>query len=101
VQIKVHVEELVLTPAAAMHRARAWLAAHVGEQLGVATPELVIEDGLTWRFDVTFARPNEAQPGSGALYHLGQIRLEAMSGDVIDREALAADLRVHVASLAP
>jgi hypothetical protein len=101
-RVVIHIDAEVMTAEAAMHEARTWLAAHISQLLGVATPELVVQDKrLFWRFEVMLALPNETQPGSGALYNVGQIWLDAATGAVQDAESLAADLRVHVASIAP
>jgi hypothetical protein len=43
--------------------------------------------------------PNLAQPGSGALYRIGQIMLDAVTGEAQNPTALAQELRVHVASM--
>jgi hypothetical protein len=101
VLVKVNIEAEVLSANAAMHKAHAWLVEHVSDLLEAATAELILGERLLWRFEVLLALPNTVQPGSGALYRIGQIRVDAASGDVENAEALAAELRVHVTSLAP
>lgn len=101
-RVVINIDAEVMTADAAMHEARTWLATHISRLLGVATPELVVQDKtLFWRFEVMLALPNETQPGSGALYSVGQIWLDAATGATKDAESLAADLRVHVASITP
>jgi hypothetical protein len=100
-RVNINIDAEVLTAEAAMVEARMWLAQKISNYLSVASPELVVDEGLVWRFEVVLALPNEVQPGSGALYHVGHIRLDAETGKIEDADALAAELRVQVASIAP
>jgi hypothetical protein len=101
-RVSIHIDSEILAAEAAILIARGWLEEHISELLGVATPELIVDDNtLYWRFEVMLGIPNKAQPGSGALYSVGHILLDAATGAVMDAEARAAELRVHVASIAP
>jgi hypothetical protein len=99
-QVVVNIQAEVLDDEVARRKANAWLLENVGESLGTATPELLLGERLFWRYDVVLALPNEVQPGSGALYRLGQIVLDAMTGEVEDAAALAEELRAHVDAIA-
>jgi hypothetical protein len=37
------------------------------------------------------------EPGSGDLYRIGQILLDAVTGEVVNSDTLAEELRVHAA----
>jgi hypothetical protein len=100
-RVIIHIEAEILTADVAIHRAHTWLAENISHLLEVATPELVIGEQLSWRFEVLLALPNKVQPGSGALYRVGQMMLDAATGDIKDADALAAELRVHVTSIVP
>jgi hypothetical protein len=99
--VTIHVDAEILNADAALHKARTWLAEKVSRLLGVAEPELVVDEHLFWRFEVMLGVPNRVQPGSGSFYRVGHIRLDAMTGAVENAETLAAELRVHVASVDP
>lgn len=101
IQVMVRVHADVLAPEAAMHKAHRWLTETISNLLEVTKPELLIGERLLWRFAVMLALPNETQPGSGALYPVGEILLDAVTGEIEDAEALAQELRVHIASIAP
>ncbi len=99
-QVVINIQAEVLDSEVARHMANAWLLENVGTLLGTTTAELVLGERLFWRYDVMLGLPNPAQPGSGALYRIGQILLDAMSGEIQDADALAEELQVHVASVA-
>jgi hypothetical protein len=99
VQVMVNVQAEVLDPEVARRKANVWLLENVGNLLGATTPELILGERLFWRYDVDLGLPNLAQPGSGALYRIGQILLDAVTGEIQNADALAEELQVHAASL--
>jgi hypothetical protein len=99
-QVVINIQTEVMDSEVARHIANAWLLEHVGNLLGTTTAELVLGERLFWRYDVMLGLPNPAQPGSGALYRIGQIVLDASSGEVQNADALAEELQTHVASVA-
>jgi hypothetical protein len=101
VRVVIHVNAEMVASDRALHEARAWLAKHVTPHAGVAEPELVIDEDLFWRFQVTLNVPNEAQPGSGTQYSVGHMRLKAVTGEIENGDALAAELHAAIASITP
>ena len=99
-QVIVNIQAEVLDSEVARHMANAWLFENIGDLLGTTTSELVLGDRLFWRYEVILGLPNSAQPGSGALYRIGQIVLDAVTGEIQDADALAEELRVHAAAIA-
>jgi hypothetical protein len=105
VQIVVNIRATVMELEAARHKANAWLHEQAigkveGGELSATKPELVVDEELYWRFEVILGLPNEAQPGSGALYRVGQILLDAASGDIQGGDSLAEELRESVEAIA-
>src|SRR6186997_1341990 len=76
VKIVVHIQAEILDAEAARRIANEWLLAHAGNHLSATKPEIVVGEPLVWRFEVILGFPNVAQPGSGALYRVGQIMLD-------------------------
>jgi hypothetical protein len=101
VRVIVNIDTEILAAEAAMHEARAWLAQNVSPLLGVAEPELMVDEDLFWRFEIVLGLPNTIQPGSGTFFDVGHVRLEATTGNVENGDALASELRAHIASLTP
>lgn len=99
VQIVVHIHAEVLEAEAARRKANGWLLDQVVNLLSATEPELVLKDRLFWRYDVILGIPNTAQPGSGALYRVGQIMLDAVTGEVEDGETLAEELKASAAAI--
>jgi hypothetical protein len=99
VQVLINVHAEVLAAEVARRKANVWLLENVGNLLGTTTPELILGEHLYWRFEVDMGVPNLAQPGSGALYRIGQILLDAVTGEVQNGDALAEELLAHAASL--
>jgi hypothetical protein len=100
VQVIVNIQAKVLDSEVARRMANQWLLENVGHLLGTTTSELVLGERLFWRYEVIFGLPNVAQPGSGALYRIGQIVLDAVTGEIEDADALAQELQVNAASVA-
>jgi hypothetical protein len=99
VQIIVHIHSEVLDVDVARRRANERLLSHAGNLLGATEPELVLKDRLFWRYDVILGVPNSVQPGSGAMYRVGQIMLDAVSGEIADADALAEELRASASAV--
>lgn len=99
VQVVVHIQAEVLDSEVARRKANVWLLENVGNLLGATTPELILGERLFWRYDVILGLPNLAQPGSGALYWIGQILLDAVTGEIQNPDALAEELQMHAAAV--
>ena len=80
-QVTIHVQAAVLDPEVARRQANVWLLMNGGHLLGAANPELVRGDPLLWRFDVRVSVPQLDRPGFGASHRIGQIHLDAVTGE--------------------
>jgi hypothetical protein len=100
VKVAIHIEAEVLDAEVARRKASEWLLDNVGNLLGATMPELlVVDEHLFWRFDVILGVPNLAQPGSGALYKVGQISLDATTGAIENPDDLIQELQTSAASI--
>ena len=99
VKVVVNVNADVLDAEIARRKANVWLLDHVGNLLGASTPELVIGERLMWRYDVILGIPNLEQPGSGAMYKVGQIMLDAETGEIENASEVAQELQQNAAAL--
>lgn len=101
VKVEIHIEAEVLDAEVARHAANEWLPDNVGNLLGATMPELlVVDERLFWRFDVILGVPNQAQPGSGAMYKVGQILLDATTGEIENPDDLIQELQTSASSIA-
>jgi hypothetical protein len=100
VQVMVHVQAEVLEPEAARRQVNIWLSMNAGHLLLAENPELLLSEPLLWRFDVLLSVPRLSQPGTVRRRRIGQIRINATTGDVVDPEMLIADLTAHANALA-
>jgi hypothetical protein len=98
-QIVVNIQAEVLDSELARRKANVWLLENAGNLLGAENPELLLGDRLLWRYDVILGQPNLDQPGTGNLYRIGQIILDAVTGEVQNTEALIKELQVHAAAI--
>ena len=98
-KVVINIQAEVLDIDVAKHEANALLLENVGNLLSATTSELVLGERLCWRFDVILGLPNLAQPGSGAMYRIGQIVLDAETGEVQDGPDLAAELTAQTREL--
>lgn len=100
IQVRVNVQAEVIDPELARRRANVWLLDNAGNLLAAVTPELILDEQLLWRFDVVFGWPDLSQPGSGHTRRIGQIAVDAVSGEVQAAPDLAADLQSHASKTA-
>ena len=99
-EIVVNIQATVLDAEVVRRKANLWLLDRVGNLLGASKPELILGERLVWRYDVVLGVPNLAQAGSGALYKVGQMMLDAQTGDVIDAEGLVEELQANASAIA-
>lgn len=99
-EIIVNIKATVLDAEVVRRKANVWLLDHVGNIVGASKPELILGERLVWRYDVVLGVPNLAQPGSGALYKVGQMMLDAQTGDVLDAEGLVEELQANASAIA-
>ena len=93
-RIAVHIETDVLNPEVARRTANVWLLLYAGHLLRADNPELILRDGLFWRYDVILTSPHGGDIGA-----VGQIQVTAETGEVIARESLADELSAQSTSL--
>ena len=99
-QVRVNVQAEVIDPELARRRANVWLLDNAGNLLAAVAPELILGEQLLWRFDVILGLPDLAQPGRGHTRRIGQIAVDAASGEVQAAPHLAADLQSYAAETA-
>lgn len=99
-QVTVHIDTEVLDPQVARRKANVWLLESVGNLLGAENAELVLSDPLRWRFDVILGLPTLDHPGSGDLFRVGTIEVDAASGEILNQLELAEELHASAAAAA-
>lgn len=99
VQITIHIQTEVMTPAAAQHKVNVWLSLNAGHLLVVENPELVIADPLQWRFDVILCSPDLGAPGKVRRTPVGRMSADAVTGEVINPDTLLPEMTAHVEAL--
>lgn len=99
-QVVVDLRTEVLTSSYAQRRANVWLGMNVGNLLLIEHPELLLGDALQWRFDIILSVPQHNQPGPVTQQRIGQIRLDALTGEVLDPVELVEELMAHAGALA-
>jgi len=97
-QVKVHVDAEVLEPEIARRRANVWLLETVGNLLGAENAELILSEPLCWRFDVILGLPDLDRPGTGDLFRIGMIEVDATTGEVLNQEQLFQELHTSAAA---
>ena len=100
VQVMVNIQAEVLDAESARRKANVWLLDRVGNLLGATTPELVLGERLFWRYDLILGTPNLEQPGTGNLQRVGQILLDAVTGEVQNSDLLMETLQQYGAAIA-
>jgi hypothetical protein len=99
-QILVNIQAEVLDSELARRKANVWLLENAGNLLGAEMPELLLGDRLLWRYDVILGVPNLDQPGTGDVHRVGQIVLDAVTGEVQNADTLVEELQAHAAAVA-
>ncbi len=94
-QISVHIQAEVLSAEAARQQANAWLLENAGNLLRAESPELVLGDQLVWRVDVALTSPTQGRVGC-----VGQLEMDAATGDVLADEVLAQEIIARARALA-
>jgi len=96
VDISIHVSAtLNITQAAARRKVNVFLLNQVGTGLGSDAPTLVVQnDRLCWRVPVILALPPK-----GRLGQVGQIDVDAQTGEILADEKLIRDIADHAERL--
>ena len=99
-QVVVNVQAEVLDPELARRKANVWLIENAGNLLGAENPELILGSRLLWRCDVVLGVPSLDQPGKGDSYRVGQILMDAATGEIQGADTLAEELQNHAETAA-
>jgi hypothetical protein len=91
--VMVNVQADVLHPETAKRIATIWLLERAGNLLGAENPELILSDPMQWRCDVILSMPNLSEPGTGERHRIGQIAIDAVSGEIYNTEEMAEELQ--------
>lgn len=97
-QVMVHVETEVMDPEIARRKANVWLLETVGNLLGAQNAELILSEPLCWRYDVILGMPDLDHPGTGDLFRVGMIEVDATTGEILNQEQLAQELHTSAAA---
>ncbi len=77
--VNVHIQAEIISDEAARHKANVWLLMNAGNLLRADHPELLLDEELTWRFDVLLTYPDQ-----GVVGKVGKLRVDATAGTVLD-----------------
>jgi len=94
-RVAVHIDTEVLDPEVARRKANVWLLLYAGNLLRAANPELILDKALLWRYDVLLTAPHR-----GVVGKIGQIHVQAITGEVMASESLSAELIANAETLA-
>lgn len=93
-QINVHIDAEVLDPEVARRKANVWLLLYAGNLLRADYPELILDKDLLWRYTVVLTSPQ-----GGNVGRIGQICVQATTGEVLGSEALSQELIANAEAL--
>ena len=95
-EVIVHVRARVVAPAQARRKVNGWLCLEVGDRLLAGEPELLVDERLVWRVPVQWTSPT-----MGVLaQQVGQILVDAVSGELVPNSPTAQEIERRVAALA-
>ena len=100
IQVLVHIQTEILDSEFVRRRANIWLGMNAGHLVMVENPELLLLDPLQWRFDVILSVPRQDRPGTVTRNRIGQIRLDALTGEVAEPALLVEELTANAGALA-
>ena len=100
-RVKVHIDAEVLDPEIARRRAHVWLLNTVSNLRFAENAELILTEPLCWRFDVILGLPDLDRPGTGDLFRIGRIEVDATTGEVLHQEQLSQELHSTAAAAGP
>ena len=91
--IAVHVQAGVVPVKEAAKNASTWLLMNAGNLLRADNPELILDEPLKWRFDVWLSTPALNPPRMGVSGRIGQISVNAETGEVLTTGSLIDELQ--------
>ncbi len=83
-RVDVHVQAEVLGSEVARRKANVWLLINAGNLLGAENPRLCLAERLLWKVDVVLTWPTR-----GCMGKVGELQLDAKTGEVFADEATA------------
>lgn len=92
--IAVYIDTEVLDPEVARRKANVSLLLYAGNLLRADYPELILDKDLLWRYTVVLTSPR-----GGDVGRIGQICVQAATGEVIASESLSRDLIANAEAL--
>jgi len=93
-QMDLHLSiEVNVTAAIARRKVNAFLATHVGNLLLAGDPVLMLSDRIAWRVPVDLTAPPE-----GRLGRVGEVDVDAESGELLLSEAQIEEIRKRAAT---
>jgi len=102
-RIAIHVEADVVPEKEAIKKASSWLLMNAGNLLRADSPELILDTPLKWRLDVWLATPalspSSTPPRVGVTGRIGQIYIDATTGEVLVTDSLIEDLKAAADAL--
>ena len=91
--IDIHIQADVVPAKEAIQRASTWLMMNAGNLLRADNPELIVSESLQWRLDVWLAVPALNPPRVGLTGRIGQIYVDAETGEVLAEDSLVDKLK--------
>jgi len=88
IEVNVFLQARVMAPEKALQKANVWLSMNAGHLLLVENPELVLGDPLQWRFRVVRTVPRQDKAGSVRRDEIGQLQMNAITGEILESEPL-------------
>ena len=99
IEVNVFLQARVMAPEKALQKANVWLSMNAGHLLLVENPELVLGDPLQWRFRVVRTVPRQDKAGSVRRDEIGQLQMNAITGEILESEPLIQRLIANADAL--
>jgi len=99
IEVSVYLQATVMAPEVARQKANVWLSMNAGHLLLVEEPELVLGDPLQWRFHVVRTIPRRDKPGSVRRNEIGQLQMNAITGEILQPDSLIQRLTANADAL--
>jgi hypothetical protein len=98
-QVSIHIHADIIAPEVARRKANVWLLMNAGHLVSAFNPELMIADRLLWRLEVHHGVPDLQNPGHAIVNKIGQMHLDALTGEPVLPDNFLDDLKVAADAL--
>lgn len=98
-RIAIHVQAEIISEKEAIKKASSWLLMNVGNLLRADNPELILGEPLMWRLDVWLSTPALSPPRENISGRIGQICVDASTGEVFITDSLINELKAAADAL--